>query len=220
MPRLLFCARCLSFLENNKPRMKEDEGLAVRYLIDGYNLLFAHLGTPPSRHLTRALERARRRLLEQLRAGHGDAGTDVTVVFDAAHAPLGAPAELDYHGIHVSFAVHQERADDLIEQMIRQAPAPRQLTVVTNDHHIQHAARRRHCNVMECDAYLNWLEQPNKKKTEPNTPPAKPVEVSPEDTEHWLDAFTGLESDPAMRELADPHGPVTPIRKGSQRRCK
>jgi predicted RNA-binding protein with PIN domain len=191
----------------------------VRYLIDGYNLLFAHLGTPPNRQLTRALERARRRLLEKLRAGHGDDAMDVTVVFDAAHAPSDAPAELDYHGIHVSFAVHQERADDLIEQLIREASAPRQLTVVTNDHHIQHAARRRHCTVLCCEAYLNWLERPIKEqRTEPLEPTAKPAKLSPKEMERWLDAFADLERDPAMRELADPYGMVTPLHKTSRRR--
>jgi hypothetical protein len=199
--------------------MKKDEGLAVRYLIDGYNLLFAHLGTRPSRQLSRALERARRRLLDKLRAGHGQQAMDVTVVFDAAHAPPGAPAEWDYHGIHVSFAVEQERADDLIEQRIRQASAPRQLTVVTNDHHIQHAARRRHCTVLPCDAYLDWLERPVKERhAESAAPPVKPATLSREETEDWLGTFADLESDPAMRELSDPHGGATPVRKGSLRR--
>lgn len=189
----------------------------MRYLIDGYNLLFAHLGTPPSRQLSRALERARRRLLDKLRAGH-KTDAEVTVVFDAAHAPPGAPAELDYDGIHVSFAVHQERADDLIEQMIRQASTPRQLTVVTNDHHIQHAARRRHCPVMECDAYLDWLEQPHKQQAKREASTAKPAELPPEETQRWLDTFAGLESDPALRALADPHGPVSRLRKTHDRK--
>src|SRR5262249_41112782 len=168
-------------------------GFAVAYLIDGYNLLFAYLGTPPSRKLTKALERGRRRLLELVRQGHDDPAS-VTVVFDASHAPARAPAEFDYHGIHVTFAVDDERADDLIEATIRRAPAPRQLTVVTDDRHIQQAARRRHCTVRGCAAYLEGLERRHARpRQEAKHSSAKPEEVSAEDAQRWLGEFADLE---------------------------
>ena len=179
----------------------------MAYLIDGYNLLFAYLGTPPSRKLTKALERARRRLLELLRLGHEGQLGDVTVIFDAAQAPPRAPAEFEYHGIHVAFAIHEERADDLIEAMIRKASAPRQITVVTDDHHIQRAAQRRHCLVRGCTDYLSDLERRGPKaKSEVEQAPAKPQAVSAEETQHWLDKFAELDRDPALKELADPYG--------------
>lgn len=177
----------------------------MSYLIDGYNLLFAYLGAPPSRKLSKALERGRRRLLELVRAGHPDPLRGVTVVFDAAHAPAHAPAEVDYHGIHVTFAVHDERADDLIEALIRRSSAPRQLTVVTDDRHIQHAALRRHCTVRACADYLNGLET-RQPRTKPRAPAAKPSAVSPEEAKHWLGEFADLEHDPAMKELSGLQG--------------
>ena len=175
------------------------------YLIDGYNLLFSYLGTRPSRKLSRALERARRRLLELVRTGHEGELSDVTVVFDAAHAPAGAPADLDYHGLRVTFAVHDERADDLIKAMIRRESAPAQLTVVTDDRQIQRAALRRHCTVRGCASYLEALERPAPDRR--NQAPARttrPHAPSAEETQHWLGEFADLDRDPAMKELADP----------------
>jgi predicted RNA-binding protein with PIN domain len=180
----------------------------VPYLIDGYNLLFAYLGAPPSRSLSKALERARKRLLEKLRVGHGDGASVVTVVFDAAAAPRGVPAQHDYHGIQVLFAVHQERADDLIEDLIRRESAPPQLTVVTDDRHIQQAAQRRHCAVMGCTTYLDWLEM--EKQPTPSIShrrSGKPQTVTAEEAQRWLGEFADLENDPDMKKLSDPHGP-------------
>jgi len=179
----------------------------VLYLIDGYNLLFAYLGALPSRRLPKALERARRRLLELVHARHNGEPTEVTVIFDAAHAPPTAPAELDYDGIHIVFVKPTESADERIEELIRKASAPRQLTIVTDDRHIQQAARRRHCTVLGCAAYLNALEGDGKTAArQVIAPSAKPPPVSSEETQRWLDEFADLERDPAMRELADPYG--------------
>jgi predicted RNA-binding protein with PIN domain len=174
------------------------------YLIDGYNLLFAYLGAPPNRTRTKALERGRKRLLELVRTGHPNDLGGITVVFDAAHAPPKLAAEFDYHGIHVTFAVHDERADDLIESMIRRASAPRRLTVITDDRHIQQAARRRHCIVRGCSDYLNGLEN-GQPRAEPEAAArtSKPSAPSAEETKRWLGEFAHLERDPAMRELAD-----------------
>jgi predicted RNA-binding protein with PIN domain len=182
-------------------------GLAMKYLIDGYNLLFAYLGTQPSRKLSKALERARRRLLELLRLAHDGQLNEVTVIFDAAHAPPGIPDQFDHHGIQVVFAIHEERADDLIEKMIRSASAPRQLTVVSDDHRIQQAARRRHCAVHGCGDYLNSLERRNSNNSaEAPAEESKPQAASEQETQHWLEEFADLQRDPALKELADPYG--------------
>jgi predicted RNA-binding protein with PIN domain len=182
------------------------EGHAVPYLIDGYNLLFAYLGAPPARGLSRGLERARRRLLELVHSRHDGEPAEVTVVFDAAHAPPGAPAELDYRGVHVVFTP-AESADERIEGLIRKASAPRQLTIVTDDHHIQQAARRRRCTVLGCADYLGIIEGSVKAAApQGETPAAKPQTASPDETARWLGEFADLARDPAMKELADPFG--------------
>src|SRR5262249_27108407 len=128
----------------------------------------------------------------------------VTLVFDASNAPADVPAEYDYHGIHITFAIQYERADDFIEDLIRRESAPRQLTVVSDDRRIQQAAGRRHCTVCGCSEYLNKLEQrrPQAARELP-VKTSKPSEMSPEETKRWLGEFADLERDPAMRELTD-----------------
>jgi hypothetical protein len=175
------------------------------YLIDGYNLLHA-LGLP--RQLGPAgLEKARRRLLDFLKRAYGDEAPIVTVVFDAARAPRGVPAEVDHQGLHVRFAVGHAQADDLIELLIRQAAAPRQLTVVSDDHRLQKAARRRRCTVVGCGDYLLWLGQRRKPRPAPPAgEPAKPSGVSRQEAQHWLNEFADLADDPDLKELFDPYG--------------
>jgi predicted RNA-binding protein with PIN domain len=179
----------------------------MHYLIDGYNLLFAYLGTPPSRQFRKALERARLKLLELLRQGHESPPGELNVIFDASQAPPGMPAEFDHHGIHVVFAVHDERADDLIEKLIRQASTPRNLTIVTDDNRIQRAAQRRHCPLRGCADYLDELERHSLKRRSPVQPEAIESDtVTQEETQHWLNEFADLQRDPAFKELADPFG--------------
>src|SRR5438105_2638532 len=128
------------------------------YLIDGYNLLFAlgllvNKAAPPGQ-----LEQARMRLLALLHHGFGANGPPVTVVFDAA-APRRADPEQRYHAIAVYFAVDQDEADDLIEELIRKSATPKQLTVVSDDHRVQRAGQRRACVVQGCGEFLDALEE-------------------------------------------------------------
>src|SRR5689334_17692648 len=131
------------------------------YLIDGYNLLHA-MGVARRRMGPDGLEQARQNLLGVLHGAFGDESANVTVVFDAAKPPPGAPAETDYHGIHVRFAIGLAAADDLIELLIRKASAPRHLTVVSDDHRLQKAARHRRCVVSGCGDFLSELERRRK----------------------------------------------------------
>jgi predicted RNA-binding protein with PIN domain len=177
---------------------------AMSYLIDGYNLLFA-LGLPPGQVGPTGLQKARRRLLDLLRAAHGAEASAVTVVFDAAGAPPGAAEVQEYQGLQVRFAIRQPEADDLIELLIRKDSTPRQLTVVSDDHRIQTAAQRRQCVVLGCGDYLDWLEQQRRAKRPPaRQTPTKPAASSAEDTQHWLREFADLEHNPEWKDLFEP----------------
>jgi hypothetical protein len=174
------------------------------YLIDGYNLLFAMGVLLPGRTGPHVLEKARVRLLDLLHKAYGDRSPGVTVVFDAKHAPAGAPEALEHQGIQVVFAVHEAEADDLIEQLIRRASAPQQLTVISNDHRVQQAARRRHCVVQGCGDFLDWLGGARRPRPAPPCEEAKPERLSAEDTQRWLREFADLADDPGLAELFDP----------------
>src|SRR5262249_2509447 len=154
------------------------------YLIDGYNLAHA-LGLLTSRPQPRAAERARRRLLAELRRLHGQDGSGVTVVFDAVRAPPGVPDEEDSEGIRVLFA-RRQNADDVIEDLLRREPAPHDLTVVSNDRRLRESAQRRGCGWLGCVEYLEHVSGPPLAKPAgpPPDPDAKPA--GEEDHAEWL----------------------------------
>jgi predicted RNA-binding protein with PIN domain len=176
----------------------------MSYLIDGYNLLYA-MGLLRGRAGPTGLHKARLGLLGFLSGSYGEEASAVTVVFDAANAPPDVPEEQDYRGIHVCFAVREQQADDLIEELIRHDSAPRRLMVVSDDRRLQQAAQRRHCTVLGCAEYLELLERRRHERRQPKPDAAaKPKRMSREEQEHWLRAFAELQDDPSLRELSDP----------------
>jgi predicted RNA-binding protein with PIN domain len=180
--------------------------MSTTYLIDGYNFLHA-MGVLHGRVGPTGLEKARRRLLGLLVGTHGEASSAVTVVFDAAQAPPDVPSELDYRGLHVRFAVAHEEADDLIELLIRRSTTPKDLTVVSDDHRVQQAARRRHCTVLGCQEYLEWLDRQRREgRCRARAVPEKRGSVSPQEMQRWLSEFGDLEDDPGMKDVFDPFG--------------
>jgi hypothetical protein len=121
-------------------------------LIDGYNLLQASdifpAGGPPS------LARSREALLAFLaRVLEEPVRRQTTIVFDASQAPPGLPRELTYAEMSVRFAPRKLSADDLLEELIDAAPDPRNLTVVSSDHRVQRAARRRGARFLDSEAW-------------------------------------------------------------------
>jgi predicted RNA-binding protein with PIN domain len=173
----------------------------MHHLIDGYNLLHA-MGVMHARLGPAGLEKARLRLLGLLcGAFTPQEAANVTVVFDAARAPPGLSAAREYNGIHVRFAVREAEADDLIEFLIGHDSAPKQLSVVSDDHRIQQAARRRHCVALGCGAYLDWLDRHRRERQQlrPDTS-AKPARLSEAETHQWLREFADLQNDPDLKE--------------------
>jgi uncharacterized protein len=179
-----------------------------QWLIDGYNLLHA-LGLLRRDAGDRALENARRRLLHFLHDALGDDPPALTVVFDAAVPPPGVPAEFDFHRLHVRFAVGHDEADDLIELLIRQCPSPRHVRVVSDDHRLQKAARKRGCELIGCTDFAERL--PSLKAARPAPPPAggpgeKPEGVSQPEKDRLADEFTRLLDDREFDDFFDPYG--------------
>jgi hypothetical protein len=144
------------------------------YLIDGFNLavgggLIKSLDGPGN------VERARSRLLSWLQARLNETERAcTTVVFDAAPGSVDA-AEMLIEGIRVRFAVDYPDADSLLEEIINQHSAPKQLVVISSDRRVKDAARRRRCRVISSADWRDQME--NRPTAEPRRQPSdeKPV---------------------------------------------
>jgi predicted RNA-binding protein with PIN domain len=160
-----------------------------RFLIDGYNVL--HAVGLPRRVGPGALQLARQRFLALVRHRYPDA--ECTVVFDGKRASTPQ----NERGITVLFS--NGTADDLIAELLAHDSAPRTLCVVTSDHAVQTAARRRQASVVEADRFVRDLE--SRPVPPPASGPEKPT-VEP-DTERWLEAFGAIDRDPEVVRMQE-----------------
>lgn len=162
-------------------------------LIDGYNLLAA-VGIVGHGVGRGGLERSRQALLNFLAESLDSAEiARTTVVFDAANAPPSLPRVVEHRGLTVRFSTGYEDADALIEELIRAESAPRRLTVVSSDHRLQRAARRRRARAVDSDIWYAEIvrRRRDRRKSSP-APPAKPhVPLLQEDVARWLEQFGG-----------------------------
>ena len=165
--------------------------MARELLIDGYNLLHA-AGLARRSYGPGDLQRCRRELL-RLIAGqlNDEQRRRTTFVFDAKDPPPDA----DHHGAHaemVVFYAHEyEEADDLIERIIAGHSAPKQLIVVSSDHRLHKAARRRKSTPLDSDAFLDeCARRVYCRRTPRPEPDAKPdCDTSPSAVAEWLTVF-------------------------------
>ncbi len=159
-------------------------------LIDGYNLLHASgilgRGVGPG-----SLERSRRALLNFLAESLEESVLrKTTVVFDAREAPPGLPRQLTHQGLTVRFAEQGGDADALIEELIAADSSPRRLTVVSSDHRLHRAARRRNAKPVDSDLwYADTLRKRiERQRKKPTT--AKPSGPASEaEVRYWLRQF-------------------------------
>ncbi len=112
-----------------------------------------------------------------------------TVVFDAGpNAPPGLPRTLDHHGLTVRFASGYENADELIEELIQADSAPRNLTVVSSDHRVQRAAKRRKAQAIDSDVWFAQIQR-DRKQRRASAIPEKPPPPTSKEVEYWLKVF-------------------------------
>ena len=131
--------------------------MSLLLLIDGYNLI-APVAAPSRRPTQDWLERERKLLLSRLAQKlPRRIRVRCCVVFDAANPPPGVTDRYDIEGILVRFSVGYPEADDLLEELIAAHSAPKQLCVVSSDHRVQAAARRRAATTFESQPWLDDL---------------------------------------------------------------
>ena len=158
-------------------------------LIDGYNLMHASgvFGTGGRT----SLESSREALLDWLGAMLSNAQRHrTTIVFDARDAPPGLPRAARKHDIQIHFAPRGCEADDVLEEMIVEHSAPRSLVVVSSDHRLHRAAKRRRAKPIDSDQWAAEVRRRAKKRTAPPLDPADGAEkLSDDELQAWLDEF-------------------------------
>jgi uncharacterized protein len=167
-------------------------------LIDGYNLLNVTGIFGSGTELT-ALHRSREALLRFLAESIGEAErAQTTIVFDAAGAPPGLPQTLSHSGMTVHFARAYADADAMIEELIESFKSPRSLMVVSSDHRVQRAARRRRAKAVDSERwYADLLAERRHQKNPRRQLPQKPaVELSPDEVDYWLQQFADPSHEP------------------------
>lgn len=184
-------------------------------LIDGYNLIHAAgiigRGVGPG-----GLERARQALLNFLvETVNPSELSRTTVVFDAALAPKGLPRRVKYREIHVRFASDHEDADALLEELIAEDSAPRKLTVVSSDHRVQRAARRRRAIAVDSDIWFSGAIRARRTRQDPSAEKEDvkpPTPLGETEVRLWVEQFLEMTiSDPQTEkqidEMEDPFPP-------------
>lgn len=133
--------------------------MAVPFLIlDGYNVMHA-AGITRSRYGPGDLDRCRQRLNKRLIALLSrDVLERATIVYDAFDSPSDDERLQDCGGLTVLFAPRGSDADTQIERMLRTHSAPRQVVVVSSDHRLHKAARRRKAGCVDSEEFLAALE--------------------------------------------------------------
>lgn len=173
-------------------------------LIDGYNLLHASgilgRGSGPG-----GFERSRNALLDFLADSlDGRQLSGTTVVFDARMAPPGLPRTTKHRGIKVRFAPRGSDADEEIENLIADHSAPRRLTVVSSDHRLHRAARRRRAKAIDSDKWYAEVLRLRIARAREKGPAGKRSEpLTTGEVHYWLRQF-GIE------EPTDPDDPTIP----------
>lgn len=130
--------------------------MSLLLLIDGYNI--AQPIAPSRRPDPRWLQQNRNVLLRDLSTFLSEPIRKSTcVVFDAANPPRDRPDRFTHQEIDVRFSVGYPTADDLIEEIIRAHHTPKRLMVVSSDHRVQIAARRRNARHFDSQPWIDDL---------------------------------------------------------------
>lgn len=171
-------------------------------LIDGYNLLHA-AGLARVRYAPGDLERLRHRLVAMLAEKlTPEERLRCTIVFDAQDAPFASSRDSRIQNIAVVFAAPGGDADTLIEDLLQTHSAAKQVWMISSDHRLHKAARRRGATPMDSEPFWEQLRQsPDQRKalTPPTTP--RPQSTMKPDVAAWLREFGDVSVEAIAEEV-------------------
>jgi predicted RNA-binding protein with PIN domain len=163
-------------------------------IIDGYNLLYA-AGIGGQWETEDSFEQDRLALLESLRSVIDPRELSrTTVVFDSKQSLPHLPRAFHHREIEVRFSYGYADADELIERMIQEHTSPKRLMVVSSDHRVQRAARRRKASTMDSDAWFRWMLRRRQERRDQSAVEIRPKPALAEgEVAQWLKFFGNLD---------------------------
>jgi predicted RNA-binding protein with PIN domain len=152
--------------------------MAIHYLIDGYNLIYAWPDIPRG-----SWQEKRQVLLDFLKQQRPQGKNPATVVFDSREGSGNQRRENDITVVYTAGGT----ADDWISDQVRREPNPRSIVVVSNDKGIQHLIRGTGARFLSADQFLKTASSPRPPKNRTNdTSPEAAGEITDELKKKWL----------------------------------
>jgi len=128
----------------------------VRILVDGYSLLHSWPELAPG--AARHSERARDELIFVLTKYQDVTGEPITIFFDGAGAPSGAPKNESQRNVEVLFSRRGQKADDMIERAAHRFQAYGEIMVVTDDFAERDTVSGFGGHVASCHNFIRMIE--------------------------------------------------------------
>ena len=111
------------------------------------------------------------------------------IVFDGI-GPKDKTAFNNLKNLEVVFSGSSHEADDIIEKLVLENTAPKNLTVVSSDRRVKAAAKKRKATAVDCvDFWTEVIKIFEKKQKRQVEPPGKFIGISEAETEYWLREF-------------------------------
>jgi hypothetical protein len=111
------------------------------------------------------------------------------IVFDGT-GPKDKTAFKNIKNLEVIFSGSSHEADDIIEKLVFENTAPKNLVVVSSDRRVKAAAKKRKATAVDCvDFWTEVTKTLEKKRRRKPEPQAKFIGISEAETEYWLREF-------------------------------
>lgn len=170
-------------------------------IIDGYNLMHA-AGMARRTYAQGDMQKCRNELERHVASLlSAEALRRTTIVYDAFNSPGNDQRVHHRQGLKVVFAPQGQDADGEIERLLSAHSAPRQVIVVSSDHRLHKAARRRRARCVDSADFLHDLEQEPRPTPRRRAAGRPDIQESAEELRRWEQTFEG-----APPPAEKPHG--------------
>ncbi|MBS0605936.1 MAG: NYN domain-containing protein [Parachlamydiales bacterium] len=130
----------------------------MRYLIDGYNLLF-RIAKPG-----RALEKKREALIAELNQVIADFKLKATVVFDGSHPGISHAMRHHFDALEIIYTYQNLSADEYIIEEVNSARRPEEIIVITSDRGLALTCKNLGAKTQTIEAFISSLKKKTVKK--------------------------------------------------------